>query len=191
MKAASLAQKQECSLRTRSPVLHLLPAPLLHLGLSLTLTRSTARTSLIRAAPHAHQSLPRTCESRESQPSRVQRHDSPSVPRLVSDQRGEHYTAPGPVRDVPHPLGQTLRLEVLAGTLEIAIVVGGTADALKPEFDEERGKCQDEPSREVAGRQQEVDQEEECVDTEGNQVGAIEDGRVAGCQRFERFLRAG
>lgn len=159
--------------------------------MSLTLTRSTARSSLIRAASHTRQSLPRTGESRESQPSRVQRHNGPGVPRLVTNQRSEHCTAPGPVCDVPHPLGQTLRLEILAGTLEIAIVEGGAADALKPEFDEERGKRQDKPSREVAGGQQEVDQEEECVDAEGNQVGAIEDGRVAGCQRFERFLVAG
>jgi hypothetical protein len=174
----------------QSPVLHPLSTSLLQLRLSLALAgRSTRGTlALGSIATHTSQTLPRTCDSREGQVSRVGRDHNPCVPRLVTDQCSKDDAEPGPIGDVPHPFGQALGFQVLAGALQVAIGVSRTADAFEPELDDQGREVEDEPGEEAAGGEEEVHDEEEQVDAEGDHVHAIEDGRVAGCQRLESFL---
>jgi hypothetical protein len=180
----------EASLIPQSPVLHPLSSALLHFSLPLALSRRSSRSALglSRDSSHARQTLPRASESGESQPRRVRRHGSPCIPRLISYQGGQNNAEPSPVGDVPHPLSQTLGFQVLAGALQVAIVVGGTTNTFEPELDEKSRKVKDEPGEEAARREHEVYQEEEGVYAEGDHVHAIEDGRIAGSKCFESFL---
>lgn len=175
---------------SQSPVLHPLSTSLLQLRLSLTLASRPTRDTLTLGSitTHTSQALPRTRESREGQVSRVGRDHNPCVPRLVTDQCGENDAEPGPVGDVPHPFRQALGFQVLAGALQVAIGVHRTANAFEPEFNDQSREVEDEPGEEATGGEEEVDDEEEQVDAEGDHVHAIEDGRVASCQRLESFL---
>jgi hypothetical protein len=174
----------------QSPVLRPLASPLLHFRLPLALSGGSSRSTLGLSwdSPHARKTLPRASESGESQIRRVRGHGNPCIPRLVSDQSSENNAEPSPVRDVPHPFGQALGFQVLAGALQVAIVVSGTTDAFEPELDDESREVEDEPGEEATRRKDEVDQEEEGVYAEGDQVHAIEDSRVACSQCLESFL---
>jgi hypothetical protein len=146
------------SLIAQSPVLHPLASPLLHLCLPLALSGRASRSTfgLSWNSAHACQTLPRAGESGESQPRRVHGHGSPCIPRLVSNQSSQNNAEPSPVGDVPHPFGQALSFQVFAGTLQVAIVVGRTADAFKPKFDEKSRQIENEPGEEAARREDEV-----------------------------------
>jgi hypothetical protein len=174
----------------RSPVLHPLASPLLHLCLPLALSGRASRSTLgLRwNSAHACQALPRAGESGESQPRRVRGHGSPCIPCPVSCQGDQDNAEPSPVGNIPHPFGQALGFQILARALQVAIVVGGTTDAFKPELDEKGREIENEPGEEAARREDEVDQEEEGVYAERDQVHAIEDSRVAGGQCLESFL---
>jgi len=180
----------EVSLIPRSSVLHPLSSPLFNLGLSLALSRRSSRSALRLSwnSSHARQTLPCASESSESQPSRVRRHGNPRIPRFVPYQSSQDNTKPSPVCNVPHPLSQTLGFQVLAGALQVAIVMGGTTDAFEPELDEKSREVENEPGEKAARREHEVDEEEEGVDAEGDHVHAIEDGRIASSQCLESFL---
>jgi hypothetical protein len=172
----------------QSPVLHPLSSALLHFSLPLALPRRSSRSSLGLSWHSSSQTLPYASEGGESQPRGVRRHSNPCIPRLVSNQSSQNNAEPSPVRDVPHPFGQTLSFQVLAGALQVAIVVGGTTDTFEPELDDESRQVENEPGKEAARREDEVDQEEEGVYAERDHVHAIEDSRVAGSQCFESFL---
>ena len=176
------------SLVPRSPVLHPLSSALLHFRLPLALSRRSCRSTLGLSWHSSSQTLPYASEGGESQPRGVRRHSNPCIPRLVSNKSSQNDAEPSPVRDVPHPFGQALGFQVLAGALQVAIVVSRTTDAFEPELDDESREVENEPGEEAARREDEVDQEEEGVYAEGDHVHAIEDSRVAGSQCLERFL---
>lgn len=133
-------------------MLHPLATTLLQLRLPLALTSGSTRSTfaLSRASTHTRQTLPRARESGESQVSRVDRDRSPSVPRLVSNQRGKNHAEPSPVGDIPHPFRQALGLKVLAGALQVAIGVGWAANSFEPELDDESWEVEDEPGEDTA-----------------------------------------
>ena len=172
----------------QSPVLHPLSSALFHFSLPLALPRRSSRSSLGLSWHSSSQTLPYASEGGESQPRGVRWHSNPCIPRVVSNKSSQDDTEPSPVRDVPHPFGQALGFQVLAGALQVAIVVSRTTDAFEPELDDQSREVEDEPSEEAAGGEEEVHDEEEQVDAEGDRVHAIEDGRVAGCQCLESFL---
>ena len=176
------------SLIPRSPVLHPLSSALLHFRLPLALCRRSSRSTLRLSWDSSSQTLPYASEGGESQPRGVRRHSNPCIPRLVSNKSSQNDAEPSPVRDVPHPFGQALGFQVLAGALQVAIVVSRTTDAFEPELDDESREVENEPGEEAARREDEVDQEEEGVYAERDHVHAIEDSRVAGSQCLESFL---
>jgi hypothetical protein len=140
------------SVKHVSSVLHPLPTPLLQLGLPLTLTSRSNRSTLTlgRTSTHTCQSLPRTRESCKSQVSRVNRYRNPSIPRLVPNQCSKYHTEPSPVSDVPHQFRQALGFQILAGALQVAIGVCRPADPFEPEFDEEGWEVENEPGENAA-----------------------------------------
>ena len=134
-----------------SPVSHLLPAPLLHLRLPLALRgarlRHTSGVRVARAAPEAAVHAVQRVRT-------VGRHDDHAPPRPVANQGSKGNASIGPVRDVPHILGQARGVEVLAGALDGAIgEQGGARLTLEQEVDEELGGGEDEVQDQRAARE--------------------------------------
>ena len=174
-----------------SPVSHLLPAPLLHLRLPLALRSARLRhTSGIRVARAAPEAAVHAIQRVRT----VGRHDDHAPPRPVANQGSKGNASIGPVRDVPHVLGQARGVEVLAGALDGAIGEQGRARlTLEQEVDEELGGGEDEVQDQRAAREGGAEEEgaqdpEEAVEGEGEVEGLVEAARVVGGEGLGGFL---
>lgn len=120
-----------------SSIDHLLPAPLFHFRLPLTLPGSASFTSSSTTQQPSHPASHASVRA-ESQPSTVGGHCQPAPPCPISEQCNCRNTRPGPVKNIPHPFRQTLGLEVLAGALEVAVLsVRRAGEALEIEFNDQ------------------------------------------------------
>ena len=117
-------------------------------------------------------------------------YEEPPCP--VSHQSGQDNAAPGPVYNIPHPLSQTLRLEILSSSFQFLAIgtvdVGRTTDALEPELDKQGRERQQEVCPERTAYKGKAQEKMEAVDTQCDQMGALEDGCIAGCLCFESLL---
>jgi hypothetical protein len=117
-------------------------------------------------------------------------HEEPPGP--VAYESGEGNTTPRPVDNIPHPLSQTLGLEILSGSFQFLAIgtidVRGTTDALEPELEEQRGERQEEVCPERTAHECKAQEKVEAMDTQCDQMGALEDGGIAGCLGLESLL---
>ena len=117
-------------------------------------------------------------------------YEEPPCP--VAHKSGQDNAAPGPVYNIPHPLSQTLGLEILSSSFQFLAIgtvdVGRTTDALEPELDKQGGKRQEKVGPEGTAHKGKAQEKVEAVDTQCDQMGALEDGRIAGCLCLESLL---
>lgn len=143
--------------------MHFLTASLFHLLLTLAL--GAARGTFGGHGTASHETLTSTGKGRVCQPGGVKgyhslecesvrkngqkvvgtTHEEPPGP--IAYKSGKDNAAPGPVYNVPHPLGQTLGLEILSSSFQFLAIgtvnVGRTTDALEPELDKQGGERQE------------------------------------------------
>ena len=117
-------------------------------------------------------------------------HEEPPGP--VTHKSGDDNATPGPVYNIPHPLSQTLSLEILSSSFQFLAIgsldVGRTTDALEPELNKQGGERQQEVCPEGTAHKGEAQEKVEAMDTQCDQMGALEDGRIAGCLCLESLL---
>lgn len=110
-------------------------------------------------------------------------HEEPPGP--VTQQSGQDNAAPRPVDNIPHPFCQTLGLEVLSCSFQFPAIgtfgVCRATDALKPELDEQRRERQDQVCPERTAHKDEAEEKVEAMDTQCDQMGALENCGIAGC----------
>lgn len=185
----SSAYLPQLSALPSSPVLHFLPTSLLQLSLPLTLP-ALCSCRLGRATGHhaSHSSFESTVGG-PCAPDAVQRNDSVNPPPVVSDQRDKGNGTPRPIEYIPHELGQSFGVEVLASSLQLSIDIGGTSDALEPEFDDECRSIEQKVKEEIASTEDQQAQDQiQSIDGEGDLVSAVEGGRIGLCLCFQCFL---
>jgi hypothetical protein len=165
-----------------------LAPPLLHLGLSLARLWLWHSCGILIAASHARIRAP-GCVST------VGGDDGPQQPGVVAHNGGHDDAAIAPVYNIPHVLGQALRIEVLTRALHGAVgSERGAGEALEVELDEQlRGReeqVEDDGRAGERGAEDEGAQEPpEQVDGEGDAERLVEARRVGGRERLGGFLR--
>jgi len=117
-------------------------------------------------------------------------HEEPPGP--VTQKSGEDNATPGPVYNIPHPFSQTLCLEILSSSFEFlairAVDVCRTTDALEPELEKQGWERQEEVCPEGTAHEGEAQEKVEAMDTQCDQMGALEDAGIAGCLCLESLL---
>ena len=117
-------------------------------------------------------------------------HEEPPGP--VTQKSGEDNAAPGPVYNIPHPLSQTLGLKILPGSFQFLAIgtvdVGRTTNALEPELDKQGGERQEEVCPERTAHKGKAQEKVKAMDTQCDQMGALENGGIAGCLCLESLL---
>jgi hypothetical protein len=117
-------------------------------------------------------------------------HEEPPSP--VTQQSGEDDAAPRPVDNIPHPFCQTLGFKVLSSPFQFPAIgtfgVCRATDTLKPELNKQGGERQDQVCPEGTAHKGETEEKVEAMDTQCDQMGALENGGIAGCLCFESLL---
>lgn len=175
----------------KSPILHFLVSPLLHLRLPLACClwlRNTCR--ILISTSHACIHAPRRIH-------RVNGHNDPQCPCPIAHDGCQDYTSIAPIDNVPHVLCQPLGVKILAGALDAALsIVGRAGQALEVEVDEELGGREEEVEEERcagegAAPEDCAQQPEEEVDGNGEVEGLVQAGDIRGGQGFGCFLGEG
>lgn len=117
-------------------------------------------------------------------------HEEPPGP--VAHKSGDDNATPGPIYNIPHPFSQTLGLKILSSSFQFLAIgtvdIGRTTDALEPELDKQGGERQEEVCPEGTAHESKAQEKVKAMDTQCDQMGALEDGRIAGCLCLESLL---
>lgn len=115
----------------------------------------------------------------------------PDQPSPVAKQHHGNQTEPSDPYDIKHILCQTLRCKVFTGALQCfgGRVERWPARSLEDEFGDEGGDREDEVGEERAPFPEEVEEDEEGVDSQGADVKVIEGGDVGFRDAFLCLLR--
>lgn len=156
---------------SHSAIRHLLPSPLLHLGLSLARRRRLGHTrSILIPTPHTRVRSPRGIDA-------IRRNYNIRPPSLVAKNGSQNYTQVGPVGHVPEVFCETGGGEIVACARNGAVGVDrGAGGAFKGQVDEGLwGGEQDVDDERAAGQGAEEQAEDpvEGVDTEGDVEGGV------------------